>query len=41
MKSEGIQFLYELFDAMGWDIIEVEDLEVIMATVKKMEKNEP
>jgi len=41
MKSEGLQFLYELFDSMGWDNIEMEDLEVIMAVVKRVEIKNP
>jgi len=38
MKSEGIEFLYELFDSLGWDSVDMADIEVIMAVVKRMEK---
>lgn len=38
MKSEGIEFLYELFDSLGWDNVDMADIEVIMAVVKRMEK---
>lgn len=38
MKSEGLEFLYEVCESMGWDNIDMSDLEIIMATVKSMEK---
>ena len=38
MKSEGLQFLYDLFVSMGWDNIDLADLELIMAVVKRVEE---
>ena len=40
MKSEGIKFLYELFDSLGWDNVDMADIEVIMLTVQRMEKED-
>ena len=38
MKSEGLEFLYELYDSLGWDNVDLADLELIMAVVKRMEE---
>lgn len=37
MKAEGLQFLYEIYDSFGWDNIDLADLEMIIAVVKKLE----
>ena len=38
MKSEGLEFLYNICNSMGWDNLDLADLEIILAVIREFEK---